>query len=102
MTNEDSAQRIVDASGASRIASGQLTAIATAQRLVDVAMGRRSVSVLNTSSTHSVAIGPEGVTPTTGHLLPPLSSISVDSTAALYVVAVAGGDPVVSYLESCD
>ena len=101
MTIDDRAQQIADASGAARIASGQLTAGAEAQLLVDVAMGRRSVSVLNTSDAHSVAIGPEGVTPTTGHILPPGSSISVDSTAALYVVAVTGA-PVVSYLESRD
>lgn len=100
--SDDRAQYIADASGAGRIVSGQVTAGATAQLLVAAAMGRRSVSVLNTSSTVSVAIGPEGVTPTTGHILPPLSSISVDSTAALYVVAVAGGAPVVSYLESRD
>lgn len=89
------------ASGAPSIASGQLTTGAAAALLVAARATRRSVSILNADETNSIAIGGVGVTTATGHIIPPLGSISIDSTAAIYAIALAA-TPLVTYLESYD
>lgn len=87
--------------GASTVANGQVTASTTAGALVGARPTRRSLVVVNTSGSIIVYIGIATVTAGNGLPLQPGDSISIDTTAALQVIA-ASGTPVVAYMETYD
>jgi hypothetical protein len=84
--------------GAASIASGQVTATGSAQTLIAARATRRSVSVMNTSASDPVYIGPATVSASNGHYIPPRGSVSVDTIALIQVIATAG--VIVTWLES--
>jgi hypothetical protein len=94
------AQRIKEL-GCSAFATGQINAGVTAQTLVAARTHRRFVTVVNTSTTITVAVGPATVTMGNGLLLPPGASIDLPTTVLVQVIA-ASGTPLVNYAEFYD
>ena len=81
--------------------NGQLTASTTAQRLAQRRNTRRRLVIKNTDSSITVYIGKMGVSSTLGMSLLAGESISVMSTASVWVVA-ASGSPVVAWWDEFD
>lgn len=87
--------------GAANLATGQVTGAASPVSIAARAT-RRGVTVRNTDASLSVYLGGANtVNASTGLLLKAGESISLDTSAAIYVYA-ASGSPVVGYAETYD
>lgn len=80
-------------------ATGQVSVAATATQIIAANPSRQGVLVTNPSSSVTVYIGGSGVTTSTGAILPPLSSLTLPITGAIYGI-VASSTQTVSYVET--
>lgn len=91
------------ASGAPNGATGKANAADATQVLAAARATRRSISLLNESTTQDVRWGYGTASRTTGMLLPAGRSISIETKAAIAIINVADGQtPAVSYGEDYD
>lgn len=88
-------------SGSNFWATTQLTTSGSAQLLFAARATRRSAIVTNTDATNGVYVGLAGVTTTTGEFIAAGNSLTIPTTAAIYVVAAAG-TPLVTGAEAYD
>ena len=87
--------------GAANEANGQVSVTNAATKIVDIRSTRRSVVIINLSSSVTVYLGPSGVTTSTGLAIPAGQSVSIPFTGAIYGI-VASGSLTVSYMEIYD
>lgn len=87
--------------GAANIATGQVVASTTSGQLVASRATRRSVAIKNIDTAITVYYGAGTVTSATGFPLKPGESQSVDTVAAVNVIAPSG-TPIVAYVETYD
>ena len=91
----------VQTQGAANIATAQLTTSSSAQQMFAARATRRSLVITNIDSTNTVYFGAAAVTSSTGSAILPQTSMTIPTTAAVYVVAGAG-TPVVTGAEAYD
>jgi hypothetical protein len=86
-------------SGMVEIATSQATCAGAADRLVSARPQRRAVLIANQLAGSDIYVGREGVTTTTGMLVPQGSSLEIETTEAIYG-ATASATATVHILET--
>lgn len=87
--------------GAANQANGQQALTTSAAQVVAARATRRSVLIVNLSTTITVYVGNTGVTSSTGIPVLPGAGVTIPSTTAQFAVA-ASSTPSVAYLEVYD
>lgn len=89
------------ASRSGSIATSQVTLSTAAQVVIAASTARRSVIVRNTDASISIYVGAAGVTTTTGMIVKAGEAVTINTTAAIYAIAVSG-TPVANTLSEND
>lgn len=80
----------ISTDGGNNLGTGQSPVGISSSLIIAANTNRKSVTITNTSATTDMYLGVSGVTTATGALLPPVSTITLHTRAAVYGVSASG------------